>query len=414
MAALVRWNPQRKTWQFVDRPPKGKPETETLGPSLEDKERGERRAQIINANRADRAEKTKSLSAGAPLYGEAVLRAWWESAKGSCVESTIATNEGLLEHHLIPFFGQLDLRLLRREDVKAFGTRCGKSKEDGGAEVGVYTVQNACGILHRALRWCVEGQLLSSFSMERMTSLAVAAAVNAGATKGEREAWAEGEVAALLEVATPELRRICFAALHTGARYGELLALTWPCINFEDREIRIEKSQKRPLYRKYRASRKIDHAAELRRTKVPKNRKTRVIDMSPELASVLKRMRAEQRPLDPEAPLSRVFLAADDKPWNYNHLRYAWEKCRRRAHHRGARALPFHSWRHTFVSMAIAQGAELPWVARQIGDTLQTMLDHYQHFIPRKKLERFGFLSQFSVEEPAEPSPAHEARGRKG
>lgn len=359
MVAKVEWIAHRKKWYLVDRHPShphGR-KTQALGALEADRERGERVAAAINAERAEARVRKLALDSRGPLLGELLLRAWWDVAQAGMADSTRETNEALLLR-LVPHFAATDLRRLSAEDVKGFGG----SLADAG--LGQHVAHNAASLLRRALHWAVDQHVLDRPPVRRICQLAVQGAAARGATKGQREAWTRDEAAVLLELAAPQPRlyAVLFAAHQSGARKGELLALRWSDVTLSGGKIT------------WRASR----GRKATREKSTKANRARTVDLAPALGAFLAELSRELRP----AGDGFVFRDRRGRDWNYDSLDSAWDRLRQRAALRGVRPLPFHSWRHTYVSWALAAGEDLAWIARQIGDRIDTMTRSYAHLIP--------------------------------
>ena len=336
-----------------------------LGRSEEDRLRCEQMAEVINAERCAQAGRVASLQAGRPLLGGAVLGAWWDAAQGGFGDAHRKNAEWLLRTYLVPHFASTDLRCLTREHIKSFAGRLADTKKQDGTTLGHHTVHNALSLLRRALNWLDEQPALQfRIPVRRICMIGTQAAAARGARRGSREAWTRDEAARLLEIArSGPLYPIMFAALHTGARKGELLALEWQDVYLDRGLIAIRKN--------------LSERGRVKETKSLNSR--RHVEISDELRSLLAQMAREQA-LRGEP--GRVFRGRDGRPWNYLSLGTAWRRLRRRAHGHGVRPLQFHCWRHSYVSWALQSGADPAWVAKQIGDRLETMLRHYAHFVP--------------------------------
>ncbi len=388
MVAQVAWIAARGKWYLVDRHPKHPSGRRTwvLGPSEEDRVRGDLAAKAINEAREEGQLAQHALEGDGPPLGAIVLRAWWEAARHGLAPSTQITIEKHLRLRLLPFFGAVDLRKLSREDVKRFG---GQAADKG---LGQHSIAGALATLRRALRWAVEQNVLEREPVQRVVRLGLEAGAARGARRGRREAWSRDEVARILELAqsTPHLRSVVLAACQTGARKGELLALRWSAVDFSGGRIAWSASRW--------------HQVE-KSTKANKIRYGQLSDeLAAELREIQRRRPPERRFRDQGDDL--VFLDRRGRPWHYDSLSTAWKRLRARAELRGVRPLPFHSFRHTFVSWALAAGVDTLWVADQIGDRPETMLRCYAHLV-RGTAPDLSFLRV--SQEPLGRSPARAA-----
>ena len=156
----------------------------------------------------------------------------------------------------------------------------------------------------------------------------------------------------------------------TGMRIGEVTALQWHDIDFAKNYIIVRRN--------------IPHHRQVETTKTQASQ--RKVDMSPELADELKRLRTERKKqaladgtaFDMEA---WVFPNEDGSPMHYtNFLRRVWHKVQDQAKVR--RRTP-HDLRHTWASHMLAAGADLPYVSEQLGHANPSItLRIYSHWVP--------------------------------
>ena len=381
MAARVVWIASRRKWYLVDRHPKhpnGR-RTWALGPGEADRERGGQAAEAINAARHAGQAAKDELEGGGAARGATLLTAWWAAARPGLADTTQVTVEGHLRLHLIPQLGELDLRRLSREQVKAFAG----GRADAG--LGQHAIAGALSVLRRALRWGVEQGFLEREPVPRLMRVGNEAAAARGARKGGRDAFTRDEARVLLDLAKPgsALFSIVLAACQTGARKGELLSLRWCAVDFSRGRIEWSGSRSRT------------------REKATKANKVRYTELSDELRRELlavQRRRPSDRRFRDQAE-EHVFLDRRHQPWKYDSLSSAWRRIQARAVGRGVRPLAFHCWRHTFVSWAFEAGVNPLWIAEQIGDRPETMMRTYAHVV-RGDRPSLAFLS---VQRDAQP-----------
>ena len=161
---------------------------------------------------------------------------------------------------------------------------------------------------------------------------------------------------------------LCMA--RTGMRIGEVTALQWHDIDFEKSYIVVRRN--------------IPHHRQVETTKTQASQ--RKVDMSPELAAELKRLRTERkkealangRTFDAEG---WVFPNEDGTPIYYtNFLRRIWHRVQDLAQVR--RRTP-HDLRHSWASHMLAAGADLAYVSAQLGHANPSItLRIYSHWIP--------------------------------
>lgn len=153
------------------------------------------------------------------------------------------------------------------------------------------------------------------------------------------------EVERLLNVCPPAFRELVTAALHTGARYGELAAFTVGDYRPEARSVHIGKSK----------------------TGAPRH-----VFLSDEAVWYFDRLTAGRRS-------EELLLTRDDgSRWGRNHqYRLMKEAC---AEAGIEPSVGFHQLRHTYASHYLMSGGSLVAVAKQLGHTTTRMVEkHYGH-----------------------------------
>ena len=161
---------------------------------------------------------------------------------------------------------------------------------------------------------------------------------------------------------------LCMA--RTGMRIGEVTALQWHDIDFEKSYIVVRRN--------------IPHHGQVETTKTAASQ--RRVDMSPELAAELRKLRTERKKqalADGESFDAEewVFRTAEGTPIHYtNFLRRVWHRVQDIAKVR--RRTP-HDLRHSWASHMLAAGGDLAYVSNQLGHSNPSItLRIYSHWIP--------------------------------
>ena len=161
------------------------------------------------------------------------------------------------------------------------------------------------------------------------------------------------------KVLYPDFYPLLFTAIFTGMRKGEILALTWDSINWITQKITVDKN--------------YTHGG----LGTPKSSKIRVIDMSNELAKVLK----EWRLACPHSELNLVFPNSNGNYQSTDNL--AKRRFLPALNRAGIDKIRFHDLRHTYASLLLANGAPMKYVQHQLGHSSITMtMDLYTHLLP--------------------------------
>ena len=111
--------------------------------------------------------------------------------------------------------------------------------------------------------------------------------------------------------------------------------------------------------------------------------------MSPTLSLELKKYKLAHPPGEHDLG----FAQEDGKPLNPDNLvKREFIPALRRA---GLRQVSFHSLRHSFIALLIAQGENIKYIQSQLGHaSIQTTLDHYGHLLPATHKEAAQRLDQ--------------------
>lgn len=156
-------------------------------------------------------------------------------------------------------------------------------------------------------------------------------------------------------------RTLAFAAIFTGLRRGELLALRWQDIDFQEGKLRVRRSWKDGTFQE------------------PKSvAGKRTVHLPPQLVTELKthRLRSGNPPggaLVFQQESRPLPLAAVSRNWLNRSLR----ACGLRE------SLRFHDLRHTFAALLIHQGESPKYVQNQMGhSSIVVTLDNYGHIFP--------------------------------
>ncbi|BCA55308.1 integrase [Nitrospira sp. KM1] len=207
-------------------------------------------------------------------------------------------------------------------------------------QVGPATINREMATLKHALSKAVEWKLLRKMSREELT------AIKKYQEPDGRLRYLSGESEAerLLQSCEGWLKPIVLTAIHTGMRKGELLGLTWDCVDMTHGFIRLKQT---------------------------KNGKARALPLNETLWGVFSGLRTRA-----------------DVPWVFHDpAGHRWEDVRhpfdRACEAAGLTDFHFHDLRHTFASWLIMRGVPLATVSNLLGHTSPTMTLRYAHLSPK-------------------------------
>jgi integrase len=298
----------------------------------------------------------------------------WSPRKKNIKESTRTSYAGHIANHLIPYFREIKLHQIEREDINNFIEH--EEKQGKSAK----TIHNVLITLHQIL---IDGMVDGYVDRDPFIRI----------SKPKREKRPIDclnleEVNALLtklQEINDDHFLLIRLAIETGMRIGEILGLRWQDIQWSTNQVFVRQQYYRGQFAP------------------PKSKKAvRRIDVRPSLMQALK---AYQHLKSLELDL--VFCTKDGKPLDDGNLiKRHFKPALRKA---GLRGIRFHDLRHTNASIRLAAGQTPKYISEQMGhSTVQFTMDTYVHIIPThreqeaNKLESLLFgniLVTFSPEE---------------
>jgi integrase len=180
------------------------------------------------------------------------------------------------------------------------------------------------------------------------------------------------EVRKLLSALNEPEKTFAMLAVFTGLRLGELLALRWGRIDFDNSSLRVEES------------------CFLGRFGSPKTRSSRrTVALAPFVTKALLVHRSRRVETNPE---SLVFSNRDGSPLKADHLRDLLKQACRRV---GLREIDCHTLRHTHSTLLHATGTPLKVAQAQLGHSSAAMtLEVYTHALPDAQQEAVAKLEE--------------------
>ena len=292
-------------------------------------------------------------------------REWLDSQLREWTDSTRNNHSGVFELHIKPTLGNKRLDEIKRKDVKVLISEVRNKGLSSARAQGVLAVLS--GLFESA----IEDEIVSANPCQ-----------NAGKHCGNEKVveispLTPAEVRTMLQNASKlpiEVYTFLLVAARTGLRAGELMALEWSDIDFENRFIEVSKSYSRN-------TKKIG---------ATKNKKTRKVDLTPVAAESLRKLRREKKVLGMRAVFS------GPKGERLDDRRIA-ESLREVA----PRSIRIHDLRHTYATLRISQGDNVLDVSRQLGHhKVAFTIDQYGHWIPGEHKSQVDELDNLHLAAP--------------
>jgi integrase len=277
------------------------------------------------------------------------LRAWFSGAHG-LAGKTVERYRQLAEQQIIPHLGAISLQALRPAHIADWHTKLLASGGQGGRPLSARTVGHAHRVLHRALERALGTELVARN---------VAHAIQPPKVEDtEVAALKADEVATVLAAVKGHwLEPIAVLALATGARRGEILAVTWGNVDLAKATMRIERSLEQT---------KVGLCFKAPKTKRGK-RNVALPPIAVEALQAHRKRQLETRIAFGQGrlePGTLLFSTIDGTPIPPNNLSRDW---RRLVQARKLPEISFHGLRHSHVSALIASGLDPLTVARRVG-----------------------------------------------
>lgn len=274
------------------------------------------------------------------------LRKWLHIVEPNLATRTVQGYRTNIERHIIPAIGSIRLIDLRPTHLQTFYA-------DMLDNYKPRTVQYVHANLRAAL-----GQAVFDGEVTRNVADMVKAP---RPTRHEMKTLLPSEADKLLAACEGSyIADVVFLALHTGLRRGELLALRWRDIDLDDCSLRVERSL-------VRADGRIEF-------KPPKSALSRrVVPFDEDTASRLRAMPHTHK---------LVFCYNDGTPLDPSSVTHTFSKLAVRA---GFDGLRFHDLRHTYITLLIASGTDLPTAQELAGHENISTTRIYAHTIDARK-----------------------------
>jgi integrase len=299
-------------------------------------------------------------------------RTWLDGYAATTLKySTFRGYQKILKKHLLPYFGDKTLPTITRADCKQI---LFKKINDG---LALSTVKNIRAVLSGIFTQAVEDGYLESNPVSKMGKYLTS---KDHALGKEISPLTADELKLYIEICERDYPRyypLFLTLSRTGMRLGEALGLQPGDIDFRGQFIEI----KRGLVEN--------------RITTPKSGKTRRVDMTPQLAKVLKAhlVNAKEETLRKgwgELP-AYLFINEEGKSPDPGNLR-------RRVHNKvcekaGLRRIRIHDLRHSYATIRITAGHNIADISRQLGhSSYKITVDIYYHWMPNEKKEEVAEL----------------------
>lgn len=201
-------------------------------------------------------------------------------------------------------------------------------------------------------------------------------------TNAEINFWTFEEFSKFISAVDNKFYYLIFNFLYyTGLRLGEMIALTWDDINFDRKQIRINKTFTNKV---------LDCSYKITTPKTSNS--VRYVDLDDALLSLMKKYYEEEKRIYNFNKEMFIFgnithvSPTTIKRYLYKYIELA-----------DVKKITPHGFRHSHVSLLINLGCDSRDVAERIGDTIQMVEKTYYHMFPTKKKETVNLLNSLKT-----------------
>lgn len=303
------------------------------------------------------------------------LDTWLKEYKINIRPETKASYEMHIRIHLKPDLGRIRLNKLTTHQIQLLYN---KLIDERG--LSPKTVKNVHGALHAALEQAKINGYLRINPSEGTTLPKI--------EKEEVKTMDIDDVSAFLQAIKGDPYELpLFVDLFTGLRQGELLGLTWDCVDFEKGTLLINKQHNRAK------GEKEYHFSPL------KNSRPRCLTPASAVMDALREQKQRQKEWAEAAGSAwdnRENLVFTTELGRYINNKTLWMNFKRIAKELGMEELRFHDLRHTFSVNSLQAGDDIKTVQENLGHaTAAFTLSTYAHATPGMKRESANRMDAF-------------------
>ena len=296
-----------------------------------------------------------------------LLTQWLEKYEKDRVKArTYSRYQGLLELHILPELGEVELEVLTRRRIQEFLTQKKKegSLRNSGEGLSATTINLMLTVLNLAFEYACDMEYLEENPCTRLKRVPDDSKNIEAFTKEEQRKIEE-------QIVESNDRRLfgIILCLYTGLRIGELLGLEWRDVDFERGVIKIDKT----VYRDKNGSGNWELIIDTPKTKSSK----REIPLPRYLLELMQNQK--------DANISNYVVEnKKGERMSIRSYQYMFERLTEKA---GVRKLNFHALRHTFATRALECGMDVKTLSEIMGHKNASItLNRYAHSMMETKI----------------------------
>ena len=303
------------------------------------------------------------------------LQIWLREYIGNVKHTTVKSYNDHVNLNIVPYIGKVQLSNLTPAMVQ---TMYNSLQRDKG--LSAKTVKNVHGVLHRAM---TQAQKLGYIRVNPLDAVTLPRI-----EKKQIEPLDDEDLARFLKaIKGNPYESVFFVTVFTGLREGEVLGLTWDCVDFEQSTLFINKQ-----HNKVKGGKEYEFSS-------LKNDKPRLIVAADGVMDALKKQKARQQRWAEQA--GAAWNNADNLVFTTELGRYLCNQTVYLAFKKVVKALGigsvrFHDLRHTFAVNSLKAGDDIKTVQENLGHhTAAFTLDVYAHVTSGMKRDSAGRMEKY-------------------
>ena len=303
------------------------------------------------------------------------LQIWLRDYIGNVKPSTVKSYTDHVNLNIIPYIGKTQLTKLSPAMIQSMYNTLQRQKG-----LSAKTIKNVHGVLHRAL---TQAQKMGYIRLNPLNAVTLPRI-----EKPQIKPMEEEDLTRFLRaIKGNPYEQVFFVTVFTGLRQGEVLGLTWDCVNFEQNTLFINKQ-----HGKVKGGKEYVFSS-------LKNDKPRMIVAADGVMGALKKQKANQQHWAEVA--GEAWNNADNLVFTTELGRYLSNQTVYLAFKKVVKSLGqenvrFHDLRHTFAVNSLKAGDDIKTVQENLGHhTASFTLDVYAHVTSGMKHESANRMEQY-------------------
>ena len=316
------------------------------------------------------------VESGSMTVGEWV-EIWINQYANNIKELSMSTYRAHIRNHIAPKLGDIKLSNLKTRDIQMMYNALLRREKPLTAK----TIKNIHGVLHKALSQAVKLGYIRYNPADNVSLPKV--------EKPELKPITDEHIAEFLEAIKGHCYELLYTIdLFTGMRKGEILGLTWDCVNLDTGVVVINKQliQEKKKGGQYKLA-------------STKNSKGRTVRIPPSVIELFRQQKAKQTSWKKEAgsawdnSLNLVFTNEIGGHLSHTTVTHSFKKIVQSI---GLESTRFHDLRHSYAVAAIESGIDMKTVQENLGHHAASFtMDVYGHVSDRMRLEGANRMEQF-------------------